>query len=128
MKQHSRIQIAKCDLFHFWRMKYLEMLADRKKIVSSVGLFLVTQRLGSCYIPVAFEARMASNQLGHPCCVRAAAVCVGIFWPCLFGRFLSGPPTMVAASRKFNLELNGRYPLQVNSRPGSPKVMQFRDV
>ena len=61
MKQHSRIQIAKCDLFRFWRMKYLEMLADRKQIVSSVGLFLVTQRLGSCYIPVAFEARMASN-------------------------------------------------------------------
>ena len=57
MKQHSRIQIAKCDLLRFWRMKYLEMLADRKDFVSSIGPFLVAQRLGSCYIPVAFEAR-----------------------------------------------------------------------
>lgn len=33
MKQHSRIQIAKCDLLRFWRMKYLEMLADRKDLL-----------------------------------------------------------------------------------------------
>lgn len=33
MKQHSRLQIAKCDLFRFWRIKYLEMSADRKDLL-----------------------------------------------------------------------------------------------
>ena len=32
-------------------------VGGKKRFVSSIGPFLVAQRLGSCYIPVAFEAR-----------------------------------------------------------------------